>query len=478
MEVGKINKAVKNFFLIGSSNIISQLLTFFLGVYYARVLGRNAFGDINIVQPIMVYFTLITLFGLQTFGTREVSKHGENTSGIVGEILTFRFIVSIFCYILIIILAVCMNKGTSFKILMLLYGLTIFPASLNIDWLFMGLQDMKYNAVYNIIKIAVPFVLVLIFIKNSKDLYLIPIFTVIGLIFGLIYQLYSYKISLKFRLRPNLDIEKAKKYFIYGLPFLMSGLLAMINCNVDKIIIGFSRSNTENGVYSAAYYIILFLTNIVTIIFTPIFPLLTSYFNEKATSKLKKLIESVSKVIILFDIPLTFGGSILSKEIILLLFGKEYIGAYVPLRILMIYILLLFIREIYGYSLNAWNMEKKYLYIVAASSLINLVFNLILTPYYGMNVAAWITVFSEVINLVFMKYYANKVVKLNLLKHLASVAIPTLIMSLGVVLLRYLNINIIINIVVAMVTYSISILTFKYVTVDEIKELMLKKNGG
>lgn len=474
--VFKINKIAKNFLSVGSANLVSQLLVFLIGTYYARILGTSNFGNISVIQAIMIYFTMIALLGLQTFGTREISKSRVSASIIVGDILSIRLIVSVVCFLLICVIAF-LNNDVVYRMLLIFYGLTIFPSALNIDWVFIGTENMHFNAFYNILKNLIPFILIILFLKSSKDVNLIPLFTLAGLTIGSLYQLFVYLKIEKLKITFKLNWKKTKQYLISGMPFLLSGILAMINCNVDRIIIGYTRSSGEAGIYSAAYYIILFLTNVVTVIFMPVFPQLISFFHEKKFDALDKLVNSISKVIIMVCVPATVGGILLSKKIILLLFGKDYYTAYLPFSILMVYILLLFVREVYGYGLNAWNKEKIYLKIVAISSMVNLIFNLIFTPKYGMNIAALITLLSEIINLILMRKYAKEVVNVNTLKHFIKILLPTFAMAISIVIFNYLSVNVIVNIIIAIVVYFGAVVVFRYFTISEIKSFLIRKNG-
>jgi O-antigen/teichoic acid export membrane protein len=474
--VFKINKIAKNFLSIGSANLISQVLVFLIGTYYARILGTSNFGNISVVQAIMVYFTMIALLGLQTFGTREISKNRANASIIVGDILSIRLFVSVACFLLIVIIAF-LNNDVVYRTLLILYGLTIFPSALNIDWVFTGTENMHFNAFYNILKNLIPFILILVFLKSSKDINLIPLFTLAGLVLGFLYQIFVYLRIEKLKISFKLNGDKTKAYIKSGFPFLLSGILAMINCNVDRIIIGYTRSSGEAGIYSAAYYIILFLTNVVTVIFLPVFPQLINFFHEKKFEALENLVNGISKVIIMVCVPAAVGGILLSKQIILLLFGRDYYTAYIPFSILMVYILLLFVREVYGYGLNAWNREKIYLNIVAVSSMVNLILNLIFTPKYGMNIAAFITLISEIINIIFMRKYAKAVVNVSTFNHFIKILLPTLAMAIGIVIFNYFNVNVIVNIIVAIGVFFAAVVIFRYFTISEVKSFLIRKSG-
>lgn len=475
-----MNKVAKNFLFVSVSNLLAQVIVFFTGTHYAKIIGKSSFGDITTVQAIMTYLTLFVLFGLQTYGTREIAKNKDNTPYIVGDTFAFRAILLIFASIIVFFIYELFGiteKNNSLQLILLAYAITLIPAGMNIDWVYNGIQDMKYNGVYNIIKNIIPFILIYVFLKDKSQIYYIPLFTFIALVLGSLYQLYVYFFKEKFKIKVNLNKVKLKDYVNFGFPFLVSGILATINGNVDRIIIEFTRSNTEAGIYSSAYYIINFLMNVETMIFTVVFPLFINYYNNNDKKSLEKIVHKTTKIIIAVVMPFVLGGFILSKEIMVMFFGKSYAEAYVPFSILLIYILILFIREVYGYGLNAWNMEKKYLKAVTISSFFNLIMNLILTPLYGMNIAAFITVISEVINLYMMRKFSQKVVKVYPIKYILRILEPAIMMCVITILLKVLMVNVIINIIVSALVYLGSVFLSKYMTVNEVKDFLLRKNG-
>ncbi|UZW15947.1 flippase [Clostridium pasteurianum] len=474
-----MNRVAKNFLLTISSSLISQVIVFFTGTYYATKIGASYFGTVNTVQAMILYFTMVVLFGLQTYGTREIAKDRENIKQVVGDILIFRFILFILSFAVIVIISSAFeNNINSIKTLFILYGLTLLPTAMNIDWVFNGIQEMKYNAVYNIIKNIIPFILIYIFLREKSQVYYIPLFTFIALFIGTIYQGYIYFLKKRFTLSINLNKKKFISYVNFGLPFLISGILAMINTNVDRIIIMFTRGSEEAGIYGSAYYIILFLINIETMIFTPIFPLIINYFNNNDRENLKKLMNNTSKIITAFIMPVVIGGILLSKDIIVLLFDKSFIGAYSPFIILLLYALILFFREIYGWGLNACGMEKKYLKTVTISALVNLILNLIFTPRYGMNMAAAITVLSEIINIVMMRYYAKRIIIVSNYINIIKSLFPCFIMAIVIIILKYFNINVVFTIILSAIFYSIFIIITKYITLQEVRSILIGKNGG
>ncbi|MCD3216704.1 flippase [Clostridium botulinum C] len=472
--MSKINKIAKNLLSVGLSSLVAQLLTFLMIAYYARILSIEGFGRINLAQSIITYFTMITLFGFQTLGTREISKNKNNKEELLGNIIITRLIVALICFLMVIAIAFATNKGVIFRNILIVYGLTLFPLAFNIDWFYSGIQQMQHNAIYNVLKSGIPFLLIFILFRSEKNIIFIPIFTLCGLLFASIYHIIVLKRKTLLKISLKINKKQIAKYVKLSIPFLVSGLLSMINCNVDSLIIGFTRSEYELGIYSSAYKIIFFLTNLIAVIFTPFFPLLISYYHEKDINNLEKVVKNLCKIVILIGVPVLIGGIILSKEIIILLFGQKYVKAYVPFIILLIYILVLFMRENYGYSLNAWNKENKYLKSVIISALTNLILNLIFIPIYGIIAASITTLVSEVLNFFIMRKYSIKIVKTNYITNFIKVIIPVVLMTIVVLALKYFHINVMINIVLAIVVYFISIIITRYVTIDELKGFIKK----
>jgi O-antigen/teichoic acid export membrane protein len=471
------NKIVKNFLSTGFASLIGQLFTFLITAYYANIIGAKYYGEVSLAQSIWLYFSMVVLFGIQTYGTRIVATNKDKLKEYIDGLVSFRIAVSFICFLCIILIAFLSNESYNFKVILILFGLSLFPMAFNIDWVYNGIEEMQHNAVYILIKNIIPCVILLIFFRISHNLYLIPLAFFIGMLLASLYYLIYLHKKLRIHFKFTLNCGAYKIYFKAGLPFLLSNLLAMVNGNVDKIIMGFTIDKAQLGIYMAAYAFINFLISFSGLIFNPIFPSLIRAYNNGEKDKLASLGRNISKVITMLVLPITFGGIILSKDIIGFFFkSEEYKSGYIPFCILLIYIFVIYIREIFAYQLNAFNMEKKYMKIVFVSASLNLILNLIAIPYYGMIGAAIVTLLTEFINLIFMRHYAIKVIHTPILRNISVVFIPTVVMSLWVYLLKYYNINLILNIVSAIVIYFILLLIFRVLSIKAITNMVKGRN--
>jgi len=464
-----MNKLIKNFFSTSVANIIGQLVAFLSIAYYSKILQTDNYGMITFAQQFVLYFTTVVLFGIQTFGTKLVVKKEKEYQELVSELFSYRLVIAVICCLISFVISFFVSDNSKFPLLLILWSIILIPTSLNFDWFFSGIQDMKHNAIYNILKTVVPAIIIVLFVKNINDIYVVPVAMCIGVSCGSIYYiliLRRYNIKLKFKLNYNMF----KSYFLMGLPFLLSGLLAMVNGNIDKVILGFNSNDYgELGVYQAAYNFIYFIITFIGVIFLPLFPYIVRAHNE-GKKRIENILKVVCRVVLMITIPIAIGGFLLANEIITTVYPLQYIGAVLPLKILMGYIVILSIREVYAYSLNAFGLEKKYLKVVGISASLNFLLNLIFIPIYGYVAAAIITAATEMINLVLMRRYIRKIAKFNDAKEVILVLIPALIMGIFIMLIKQYISNVFIVIILAIAIYFIAILLLRIVNLKELKE--------
>ena len=78
-----MNKVLKNFLSTSVANIIGQLIGFISITYYSNILLEYNYGMITYAQQFILYFTMIVLFGVQTFGTRLVVQKDKDYEELV-----------------------------------------------------------------------------------------------------------------------------------------------------------------------------------------------------------------------------------------------------------------------------------------------------------------------------------------------------------------------------------------------------------
>ena len=190
LPVGK--RIAKNFLSLAGAQFVSNVLGFITIAYLARVLSARGFGQISFAQALISYFRLLGDFGLNTLGMREVAKDKEQTNRYVGNILIIQIILSVVSFSLLLVFLLLIDKPMDYKILIALFGLSLFPSALSIDWAFRGIERMEFIGIANIVRSVIYTGLIFLFLKRPSDIFDVPLFNLIAALTIAAYLIYSF----------------------------------------------------------------------------------------------------------------------------------------------------------------------------------------------------------------------------------------------------------------------------------------------
>jgi len=193
--------------------------------------------------------------------------------------------------------------------------------------------------------------------------------------------------------RAQLKSNMLKRLFSFGLPLLPASLLSWLFNSFDKIAMRKWSDYSQIGLYSAGFKI-LGVLNIVKSAFS-IFWVPTAYRWYESDQDLKKY----EKVIRLLSSAIFVGSALLIvfRKIIILLFAPAYKEAY---RLIPFLVFIPSMHVISETTVVGINFKKKtyyHLLIIAFTSLLNIVGNIILVPRYGALGASVSTGFSYIV---------------------------------------------------------------------------------
>ena len=383
-----MRSAAKNLFLLSSAEIISKALGFLTTVVIARRVGVNGLGDIGFVLAVYAYFTFIANPGYDTIGMREIVRKEIDDSKIINSIFILKFWSSIIAFLLLLFFCLLVPFSSSVKQLLMLQGLSLLAMPFAFQFFFRGGNQLHIVALSRLVQSIMYFIAVFIVVHGVNDLLRVPIAfgisTVIGFLpmVGLIRQHCS--------LHLKVTKEQLRSLFVASLTVGAAAICIQVYLNMDTVLLGFFKTSREVGLYTSAYKIVTLATTLPILIFTSFLPYLIS--SEKTMTR-----EWKTYVLAMFSIGLPVGIGIIlfAPAFVSILYGAEYQGAVLPLRILSIDIFAVFASVTFAQPLLLLGKEKKYFSIVAWSAGLNLLFNLFMIPLYGMTGAAITTVFAE-----------------------------------------------------------------------------------
>lgn len=305
-------------------NFVIPLLTL---PYITRILGKSSYGTFSIALNIVTYLQVIVEYGFGMSATRKVAiNDNENHNKLFTSVVLGRVFLLTLCAFISVVY-VCLNisnKQLCFSYLILTICLLGYCVQMN--WVFQGLQEMKYISIVNILGRTISTVLIFLLVKTSNDLYLYCLLYSIspflsGFI-GLIIAKHKYKLRFV-----KVSIKDVGNELRNGFYVFTTQLSSKIFGSIGVTFLGIYATSSIVGVYSAIQKI----PNVMVLLWAPIaqviYPIVSRHFNNdfyEGFSFILKIKKRVMPIFILFALLIGIFG----KFIVGLLFGSEYSPYY------------------------------------------------------------------------------------------------------------------------------------------------------
>jgi O-antigen/teichoic acid export membrane protein len=460
-----MKRGIKNLLLVTLGELIGPLLGFFVLAYLARTLGVGNFGMINFAQAIFSYGLLLNYLGLPTLGTREIARN-QDPAKITSSILLLRLFLSSLGFILILIISLVLPKNNETKMLVILYGFSLFTIGLFLDWFYQGKEAMEYLAFSRIINYSVYFIFILTFVRNKNDFYFVPIGFFLSNLSIVLFQLIVYQKRFgKFRFAFNW--KDGKGLLKVALPLGVASLFIQFGQYFTPSLLGFIKGNIAVGYFSAAAKLITMIA-IVDRVFTIVaLPMITRYHAANNPDLLTTLLNRLHKLLIAVVLPIITGGIILAKEVIIFVFGRNYLPSVPVFQILIFFFGITIFVSLYGVSLIAAGKESRYARSIGTGTLTNVILNPFLTVFFNAIGSAIAVVLAEAVTLTFAasNYRLLEAVPGSSFKLVFKPILATCLMAAFLLLLP--NINIFLKVIGSIIIYSGFIFLIKGLAVSD-----------
>lgn len=380
-------------------------MTFLNSVLLIRYLGPSNYGLYAIASAIATMFQMFIDFGSYAMLFRNVYKDVNDILSSVSELISFSVVMALPFLFLIVTVGFFMQLSVTDELIVVFVGL--YSAVKVLQEIRMGLTVLlKRTGIELLFSIADRLGILIITVTAS-----ILKFTVLDIVIG--YSMLSLvNLIISFMiLGRNYDVG-IKLVFIKltrFLELLKNGMtIAILNGSVqfytkaDVFILARFTSNIYAGEYSAVRNIILASGVIPLSLSNSRMTEIVHNYENKKLHLVKKTINKMFVILILFSVPVAAFISILAKHIIPILYSRDYSGASVYLEILAWLIPVMYLTDTLGRILVSIKKDRGTIIVSISSMIINVALNLFLVPLIGHQIVAWIAVFSEVIVLIMM----------------------------------------------------------------------------
>ena len=387
-----VRKIAKNTFWIifgYAAQVAAGLITV---ACLARYLGEDNFGKFSFVFVYLGFFNLIIDFGIGQILAREVSRNKARAGRLIGNAIIMRLILSVLAIGLACLVINLLQYPFKIKLLVYIASLSFLLSISGLYGLIFQVNlRIEYSILADICNGLLKLGLFLYFIHAKFTLAWFVAATVIASIPGIFIVMV---LSKKF-IKPDftLDFKIWKDLFREALPLALTSVFIMIYARADQLLLFHIKGAREVGYYAAIVKLAETFNIVPAAFMTSIAPLFYDYFVVSG-KKLEKAYELTFKYLSLLMIPIVFGMFTLNRNIILLVYGRQFIEAAFAFRILIWSEIFVFLGTIQYYILVSAGLQKMNFIITLTSMVFNVLLNLMLIPRYGIVGASVTTLIS------------------------------------------------------------------------------------
>lgn len=355
--------------------IVNMLLPLIIVPYISRVLGKDAIGEFSYTLSVVTYFVLFGCLGINIYGSRQIAYVKEDKEVLSKTFWSITLLKAITTIIALIIYLSIFSFSNKYRLQYILQAINILVATVDITWLYIGVEDFKKNFTRGILIKIMSTSGIFLLVKSESDIYIYIILNSLVCFLG---NLMQWRGILKI-----VDIKKVKlkEILVHLMPSIklfISIVAIQFLAFMDKTMLGIFSDMGQVGYYEQSQRIINLALAFITAFGTVIFPRMSSAFKEGNQKKLKEYLNFSLKITTFFAVPISIGIIAISKEFVPWFFGDEFLDITYLLYILPFVVILMAISNIMMQLLIATNKEKLITISVISGIIVNLFANMIL----------------------------------------------------------------------------------------------------
>lgn len=460
-----INSAVQ----IGGK-IISTLLGLVAIGILTRYLGAERFGWYTTAITFLQFAGILIDFGLIPVTAQLLGSGLYDTKKLLQNLLGFRFVTAIIFFGLTPLAAFLFPYPTEIKIAIALLSISFLAIAMN--QIFTGYYQQALamhvsvagELVGRILLVAgllvgqyyhVDFLLLMVVISASSIAYTATLW-----------------IAATKRTRPTFafDMSIWKIIARTSWPIAISIIFNVVYLKGDTIFLSLVRSQTEVGLYGAAYRVIDILAQTAMLIMGILLPLLAASWTQKKSAEFAERYQHSFDAMMLIAVPITLGTFVLADKIMLTVAGSEFAAAGLMLRLLSLAVFGVYLGAVFGHTAVAIGQQKATMWIYISNAIITFAGYWYAIPRYGWLGGAIFSIFSELYAGILLAWVVSRHISTRLsLVRFGKIIVCGAVMA-GCVFMTQ-NLPIIIPIILGGLVYCGGILVLRVYSWDMIKKL-------
>lgn len=395
--------------ILTMSGFLFPLITF---PYASRIITVEGIGRVSFATSIVTYFSMFAQLGIPTYGIRTCAKvrdNKEELSRTVQEILIINLVMTALVYVVFLFSVFYIPRLRQEKALFLILSVLILLNAIGVEWLYRALEKFSYITACSIIFKTIALIGMFLLVHRFEDYVIYGGISIFAASASGVMNFINLRKQITLKPVGNYNFKRHIKMI---LTFFSMSIATTIYTNLDTVMLGFMKTDTDVGYYNAAVKIKSILVSVVTAISTVLLPRVSYFIEKNLLEEFWKIIKKTIYFVLIISLPMTIYFMLFAKEGILFLSGEGYQGSILPMQIIMPTLVFIGLTNILGIQMMVpMNKEIYVLYSEIAGALVDLVINIALIPSMGAAGAAIGTVVAELTVLIYQYYVLRKEVR-------------------------------------------------------------------
>jgi PST family polysaccharide transporter len=272
---------------------------------------------------------------------------------------------------------------------------------------------------------------------------------------------------------PRFDLSQAKQLYSFGWPLLISSILGFIVWQGDDLMVRYFWGDAELGYYTIAFYMPMYLTQIVNMVSAVLLPAFSKVQDSK--EQLEYAFTMSNKYLAIICVPIGMGMCVFAPQIIHYLYSDKWMPAIPLLRL---FAIAFTFRVAFAYNWNILYLSKgktrEIMYGTVGLALLTILFAPYLIYKFGPFGGALFNVLAIIIWMIPVRLYFIKKIfrKLIFLKDIFKILLSA-ILSSGIIIYiinftKLSGIYVFLEMIIFLMIYLLCIFLFNVIEKNEI----------
>ena len=385
-EPGSASRRIgRNALVRSGGEIIAKLASLAFFVAVARELGASSFGDFTFAFSLTTMVIITAGFGTDNLVARELSRDQTRTAHMMGNVVAIKAAMSVPLILLAVAIAAVTGQDSETVAAVVVLGTGVAIENLGRTWyaVLQAHERMEFISAALILQRTLTALLALFLVLLDGGLLVACGAYAIGAPFGVLVAAWATRRHVTGRSAP-LDRRQwpdlVKAAFPLGVVTLAFTILLRLDATLLGILEG-GEDNSEVGLYGAAFRMVEATWFLSWSFGAAALPWVARH--QGRGLPLRDGYELGLKAVLGVLMPIGLVFALLAPEVIRDIYGDDYGGAVLPLRILGLTTICYGINYYTGTVFTARDDPTRFTRIIVVVTVVNVGLNLVLIPAYG-----------------------------------------------------------------------------------------------